>query len=157
MRTFALLLLTTSLCSASVVTEGFLDAIKEVESLNGLAMSGDQGAASGWYHFHRAAWTDVNRLRAKQKLKQYPYSYARHEYVSRVYARTYLKWLEERVNKEIGPKYRCSQHGLYLTWCYGFTKFKRMGFRRSNASASANARAEGVENLAKEFDKVRSP
>lgn len=156
MQTIVMLLLTVSLCGATVVTEGFLDAVKEVESLGGTAMSGDKGKASGWYHFHRAAWADVNSIRAKQKLKQYSYSYSRHEYISRVYAKTYFLWLERRVNKEIGPKYKCSPHGLYLTWCYGYQRFKAMGFRRSRASAPANARAEGVENLAREFDKVRS-
>tara|TARA_R110000787_G_scaffold16774_2_gene52556 strand:+ start:6801 stop:7280 length:480 start_codon:yes stop_codon:yes gene_type:complete len=138
---------------ASVVTDSLVKAVRHYESADGTQLVGDGGKAIGPYQFHKAAWTDVNKLRRAQGLKQYDYQYAYNEQISKIYCKMFLKDLERRINREIGPKYTCSPAGVYIAWNYGYQAFKRRGFNRSQVPKWRRKRAEEVETLTKQLSR----
>jgi len=112
-------------------THSILSSIARHESNNTDSAIGDDGMSRGRYMLSEAAWSDVNSDRRTKRLKQYDWSYAHHTYVSREYARAYLKLVSDRFRSSWG-RYPNERESLEL-WRRGFAGYRRVNHPR-NAS-----------------------
>ena len=79
-----------------------LQAVRKVESADGLYTYGDEGRSLGDYQMSEAAWLDVTSWRKSKGLRAYPYS--QHVYdraVSRQYASDYIGLLRTELQKKL--------------------------------------------------------
>lgn len=130
----------------SLITERFLDALEDVESGRDARAVGDHGRSLGSYQFKAVAWRQVNALQSyreqvagdrleRANLKPetlnlqraiYPYSFATNRVIARLYARSYLRWLESYLTRALrrSPTYP----ELYAVWNLGPAGFRARGF-----------------------------
>jgi hypothetical protein len=126
------------------VSNRLVQAVREVESPTG--KSGDSGRARSHWQLHKAAWTDVNRIRRQHRLKEYSWhSGTKNEFVSKVYARTYLTHLSDRISSHLGRPAQVRE--IYVAYNWGVTRFRKVGFNFNKAPRVVRGRAQRVENL----------
>ena len=80
--------------------ERLLNAVRRVESSDGLYTYGDEGRSLGDFQLSEAAWLDVTSWRRSHGLKAYAYS--RHVYnqrVNRSYAADYITLLHDELER----------------------------------------------------------
>lgn len=122
-----------SSCQGAVDSR-FLDAVKRVESGGNSRAVGDNGKSIGAYQIKSIAWREVNQVRVKNRLKTFPYSYAKNESISRLYAAQFLLIQSNRLHKAYGRA--PNQAELYSVYNCGFHSFKKRGLKISNAPSS---------------------
>lgn len=79
-------------------------AVAVAESNSNSQAVGDAGKARGAYQMWQISWTQVNKVRAKEKKQLYPWAYAHDAYVSRQYAIEYLRWCGGVLESDLGRK-----------------------------------------------------
>jgi hypothetical protein len=129
----------------------FLQAVREVESSNGLKKYGDNGESLGDFQLSEAAWLDVNEWRRARSLKTYQYDQsALHSYINRVYASNYLTILYGELNKKL--RRTPSPGELYAAYNLGLATFAQCDFNlsRVNPVTRAKCRQIGMLLAAKE-------
>ena len=126
----------------SLVTETLLDAVERVESGGNPMARGGRGE-SGSFQFRAAAWSDVNRERARVGLPAVGYSIGTtNRAVARVFARSYLLWLESYLSATNRKQPTTDQ--LYAAWNLGPQGFRRRGFSLSRCPASTRRAAQQI-------------
>lgn len=135
------LLLCASLSAAP--SDAFLDALAWTETRNQPDTVADGGNALGAYCFHRSAWMDADRERAKRGLPRADYETgARCPATSRAYASTLLTHYEERLRRK---GFVPTAERLWLCWTMGFAGAERVGFK---VSRSPKVKQRGFARLA---------
>lgn len=133
--------------SGGEVSAALVQAVRDVESPTG--KTGDNGRARSHWQIHRAAWTDVSRERRQSGLKVYTWELGtQNEFVSKVYARTYLWQISDRISTRLGRPARARE--IYVAYNWGVTRFSKVGFNFNKAPAIVRARAQRVENMTHE-------
>ncbi len=131
-------------CSLTSRGASLIDVVRQVESPTG--KPGDNGRARSHWQIHRAAWTDVNRIRRRGKLREHQwYEGTKDETVARVYAATYLKMLRDRITAHLGRP--ASDREIYVAYNWGVTRFGEIGFQFDKAPRVVKERAQRVANL----------
>lgn len=111
--------------ASAAVTESFLDRVAMIESNGDQFAVGDNGRSVGRYQIKKIAWLEVNQVRAKHGLKQYPYSYATNNQISRTYAAQFLHIQRARYIRTF--RRSPTQADLLAIYQLGFSKFKTSG------------------------------
>jgi len=111
-----------------VPSGAMLDAVRRVESANGLLTVGDHGQSLGNYQLSEGAWADVNGWRRGRGVPTFDYEKSVwSEQVSRAYAADYLKILHSRLEKHLN---RCpSSTEVYAAYNMGLSCFARGQYR----------------------------
>lgn len=149
MLLICLIVLAATNASGGQVSTRLVQAVRMVESHNG--KTGDSGRARSHWQLHRGAWEDVNRQRRRQRLKVYTWqSGTRNEYVSKVYARSYLQLLSDRISQ--GLKRPAKPREIYAAYNWGITRFSRVGFNWNHVPRVVRERAQRVENLCQDSE-----
>jgi hypothetical protein len=120
-----------------VPSKALLDAVRRVESADGLLTVGDNGLSLGNYQLSESAWVDVNSWRKTRGKVTFNYEKkVWSEQVSRSYAADYLTILHTRLEKHLR---RCPNSAeLYAAYNMGLCCFARGHFRvRSSHKATA--------------------
>ena len=133
-----IILLSAGSCLAQV-TDSFLDRVAFIESSNNPKAIGDGGLARGMFQFHRAAWTDAQRI--SPAIGDYETGSLCPQR-SRLAAKSYLTHLENRFEKRTGRK--PSQQELYAVWQCGFGRFFQLGGKLENCPASTRKACEKI-------------
>lgn len=120
-----ILLLVSALCQATMVNEAFIDKVGFIESRLGLdTRLGDKGRAVGVYQFWEISWRHTSEIRKSKNQATYPYSCAKNPVIARLYARSYLEYIEKELNKFY--KRQATTKEIYAAWNVGITKFKKL-------------------------------
>ena len=119
-------LLTIGSTHANVVTEDFLAAVSQIESSGGRHTVGDGGKAHGAWQMHYAAWSDTSAYRKGRGLPTWNFGYAHDPVVAKIYARDYLRILENQLRETLGRA--PSPEMIYAAYNVGFTRFQSLGF-----------------------------
>ncbi len=126
------LCLAALLCTAATVlraenwapSSNLLDAVRHVESADGLLTVGDKGQSLGEYQISEAAWLDVNAWRKTHGLPRYDYVRAVwNPKISRSYAADYLRILRTQLQKSLGRAPSSAE--LYAAYNMGLASFIR--------------------------------
>ena len=133
-----ILLLSAGSCLAQV-TDSFLDRVSFIESSNNPKAIGDAGLARGMFQFHRAAWSDAQKI--SPLVGDYETGSMNPER-SRLAARAYLTHLAARFEKRTGRK--PSQQELYAVWNCGIGRFFQLGGKLENCPASTRKACEKI-------------
>ena len=113
-----------NICQSAGVN--FLDKLAVIESGGNPQAIGDKGRSLGAYQLSEAAWCDVNGERKAKGLKLYPWKYAHHPYISKIYAREYLQILQNDLRAAL--RRPPTEAELLSAYQSGITGFKRRGF-----------------------------
>lgn len=111
------------------VPDTWVDAVAQIETGGHKDPDnavGDGIKAKGRFQFHRSAWSDCSKVRARYGLPVHPYSKASDPQISREYARTWLGVMRRVVSRQTGRPATLAE-----TWsCYnrGVAGFQRIGF-----------------------------
>ena len=127
----ALLLASLPLSAASLVDDGLLMKVAQIESNVNPAAVGDSGLALGAFQMHRASWDDSVRRLFGHIPKSYAYGKANcfDWKKSYVVAQEHLRWLEERQLKMgLTP----TKISLYMSYNLGIKGANRYGNQHSN-------------------------
>jgi hypothetical protein len=138
MRTLLALLISAGSALAAV-PEKWVDLVGWVESRNDPTAVGDGWRARGEMQFWRATWDDCSRVRKTKGLPTWGFSYAHDRAVARLYARSWLDHIEERLLKAMGRKPSIGE--IYAAYNLGITGFARRGYRLSNCPESTRRNA----------------
>ncbi len=121
----------------------FLNAIRFVESSNGLNKVGDNGDSLGEFQLSEAAWLDVNDWRRARGLKTYPYERTVfHSYISRVYASNYLTILHSELSRRLK---RAPNHAeIYAAYNLGLNSFAQCNYSLQRVNPVTRSRCEQI-------------
>lgn len=111
---------------ANVVTDDFLMAVSHIESSGGRRTVGDGGKAHGAWQMHYGAWSDTSARRKRMGLPTWNFGYAHDPVVGKMYARDYLRILEDRLREALG--HTPSPEMIYAAYNVGFARFQSLGF-----------------------------
>lgn len=120
--------------SATVVTDAFVEAIAQIESSGGRHLVGDGGRANGRWQMHAAAWQDTTAFRQRQRLPVWPYTHAHTAKIARLYARDYLKLLENQLTAALGRQVTAEL--VYAAYNVGFSRLQSRNFLIERTPAS---------------------
>lgn len=104
----------------------FIDRIAIIESGNNSSAIGDRGKARGAWQMTERAWMDVNALRHRQQLPEYPWEMAHDEGTAREYALQYCGILSRQLR--VALRRLPLESEIYCSFCFGFTGFKERNF-----------------------------
>ena len=118
-------------------SKALLDAVRRVESADGLMIVGDNGQSLGNYQLSESAWVDVDAWRKTRGKLTFKYEKkVWSEQVSRGYAADYLTILHARLEKRLHRSPNSAE--LYAAYNMGLSSFARGQFRvHSNHKATA--------------------
>jgi hypothetical protein len=105
----------------------FLSRLAWLESRNDSSAIGDHGKSRGAWQMSEAAWEDVNRLRARQRLPLFDWSYAHDNGTAREYAVQYLGILTRQFSTAHQGR-NPSERQLIGMWRHGYRGMQRRGF-----------------------------
>lgn len=132
--------------ASSLVDSKLLKAVSQVESGGRDTAKGDHGKAVGRFQFWRNTWRHITSLRAARGLATTSYSDgATHPQWSRVYAFSYLTWIEAELKRR-GCRHLTVRH-LYAGYNLGVAGFARRGFDLARCPAITRSAATRVEDL----------
>ena len=138
-------LLTIGSTHANVVTEDFLAAVSHIESSGGRRTVGDGGKAHGAWQMHCAAWSDTSAYRKRKGLPTWNFGYAHDPVVAKLYARDYLRILENRLRETSGRT--PSPEMVYAAYNVGFSRFQDFGFAVERTPRTTQAACAKVSAL----------
>jgi len=133
------LLLLISASAFGAVPEKWIDLVGWVESRNDPKAVGDGSRARGEMQFWRATWDDCTRQRKAKGLPTWGFSYAHDRAVARLYARSWLDYIEERLARAMGRNPSLGE--IYAAYNLGLSGFARRGYRLSDCPASTRRNA----------------
>lgn len=137
----------TAAKSASIVSETFLDTLRQVESDGGKKLVGDDGKALGPYQFHRAAWDYVrgHLLSYTESFYDFTYSwcYVSDEEISRVYAKRYCAFIERELWKH---KIQPTPERIYAAYNYGYHRVIRVSGHINLLPLSVQSKVQRFRN-----------
>lgn len=87
---------------------------------------GDNGKARGSWQMTEAAWMDVNALRRRQQLPEYPWEVAHDDGMAREYALQYCGILNRQLRAAL--RRHPSEPEILSAWQLGYAGFKKRGF-----------------------------
>ena len=134
-----LALLISAGSAIAAVPERWIDLVGKVESSNNPDAVGDWGRARGEMQFWRSTWDDCTRQRKARGLPTWGFSYAHDRAVARLYARSWLDYIEERLARAMGRKPSLGE--IYAAYNLGVSGFARRGYRLSECPASTRRNA----------------
>lgn len=135
----ALALLASAASAIGAVPERWVDLIGWVESRNDPSAIGDGSRARGEMQFWKVTWEDCSRVRKAKGLPTWGYSYAHDRAVARLYARSWLDHIEERLAKALGRQPTISE--VYAGYNLGLTGFARRGHKLTNCPSLTQRKA----------------
>lgn len=103
----------------------FLDRLAWIETRNDNAAIGRHGERGAW-QLSRAAWSDVNRERARHGLATHPHKCAHDPVVAREYAAAYVAILRSRIGEG------ASDDMVAIAWNRGVRRARESGFDRNS-------------------------
>jgi hypothetical protein len=116
-------------------SDALLNAVRRIESADGLFTVGDNGRSLGNYQLSEGAWLDVNSWRKERGIPTFNYGQnVWSETVSRSYAADYLKILHSRLERRL--PHAPSTFDVYAAYNRGFSSFARTGYRSSCLTAN---------------------
>jgi hypothetical protein len=107
-------------------------AIAAIESGGDHSAVGEAGERGAW-QMSRAAWTQVNRARARRGASTHPFAEAHSPAIAKVYVAEYLGWLTGRFEASQGRLPTAGE--TYALWNLGFEGFRKRGFRLRDCPA----------------------
>jgi hypothetical protein len=137
---------------AGVVSDGYIDAVAQLESSGGRWTIGDGGRANGTWQMHAAAWRDTTEYRKRKGLPVWDYSHAHERVASRQYVRDYLAILENQLRSAL--RRPPTPQELYAAYNVGFTKFESVGFSVRNTPRTTR---EACAKLSRLLENRRAP
>jgi hypothetical protein len=116
-----------------------LDAVRHVESTDGMLTVGDNGKSLGEYQMSEGAWLDVTTWRKARSLPTFDYEKeVWNRQISRSYARDYLRILHGQLRKCLHRQPTPSE--VYAAYNRGLTSFARSHYKVRKADESAPER-----------------
>jgi hypothetical protein len=134
-----LALLISAGSALAAVPERWIDLVGWVESRNDPKAVGDGSRARGEMQFWKATWDDCTRQRKARGLPTWGFSYAHDRAVARLYARSWLDHIDERLTKATGRKPSLGE--IYAAYNLGLSGYARRGYRLSECPASTRRNA----------------
>lgn len=134
-----LALLISAGSALAAVPEKWIDLVGWVESRNDPKAVGDGSRARGEMQFWKATWDDCTRQRKARGLPTWGFSYAHDRAVARLYARSWLDHIDERLTKALHRKPSIGE--IYAAYNLGLSGFARRGYRLSDCPASTRRNA----------------
>lgn len=135
-----LLGLLISAASFGAVPERWIDLIGKVESSNDPRAVGDWGRARGEMQFWRVTWDDCTRQRKARGLPTWGFEYAHNRAVARLYARSWLDYIEERLARATGRKPSLGE--IYAAYNVGVAGYARRGYSLAACPSVTRRKAE---------------
>ncbi len=109
-------------------SDALLDAVRRIESADGLYTVGDNGMSLGNYQLSEAAWDDVSAWRKSRGVATFKYHRdVWSERVSRSYAADYMRLLHGQLSERLGRA--PSTLEIYAAYNMGLSAFVRCGYR----------------------------
>lgn len=134
-----LALLISAGSALAAVPDKWVDLVGWVESRNNPDAVGDFSRARGEMQFWRATWEDCSRLRKAKGLPTWGFSYAHDARVARLYGRSWLDSIDQRLTKALGRKPSIGE--IYAAYNLGLSGFARRGYRLSECPATTRRNA----------------
>ena len=134
-----LALLISAGSALAAVPDKWVDLVGWVESRNDPTAVGDGSRARGEMQFWKATWDDCSRQRKAKGLPTWGFSYAHDRAVARLYARSWLDHIDERLTKALRRKPSLGE--IYAAYNLGLSGFARRGYRLSECPASTRSNA----------------
>jgi hypothetical protein len=116
--------------ASQAIGDAELNAIGTVESDNNPKAVGDGTRARGEFQFHKAAWSHTSEIRKAKGKAVYGYSYAHDKDVAREYARDYLGWFDNQLEKRLGRKPELWE--IYAAYNRGLGGFAKADYKFEN-------------------------
>ena len=149
------LLLAVGSAHANVVTDDFVAAVAHIESSAGRRTVGDGGKAHGSWQMHYAAWSDTSAHRKRKGLPTWNFGYAHDPVVAKMYARDYLRILENQLHEALGRA--PSPEMIYAAYNMGFTRFQSLGFSVERTPRTTRAACAKLTALLAEREERGAP
>lgn len=127
----------------AAVPEQWLDLIGRIESNNRPGAMGDSNRAAGEFQFHRVAWEHTSQIRAAKGLPRLAYSMATDRAAGRMYASSWLGYLQGRLAASLGRQPSIGE--LYAAHNLGYAGFKARGFKLSACPSLTQRKAAELE------------
>ncbi len=134
-----LALLISAGTAIAAVPERWVDLVGWVESNNDPDAVGDGSRARGEFQFWRATWDDCSRVRKAKGLPVWSYAHAHDRAVARLYARSWLDYIEERLAKATGRQPTFGD--IYAGYNLGLSGYGRRGYRLTSCPALTQKKA----------------
>jgi hypothetical protein len=123
-----------------------LQAVRFVESSNGLLTWGDEGESLGDFQLSEAAWVDVNRWRKARSLPQYDYEpHVWNRKLNRAYAADYLTILHGELSKRL--KRAPTPSELYAAYNMGLQSFAQCQYKLARVNPITAKKCEQIRVL----------
>lgn len=126
--------------------ERFLQAVRYVESTDGLYTWGDNGRSLGDYQLSEAAWIDVNAWRKARRLPLFDYEiHVWNRNVSRVYAADYLSILHHELKKRLNRPPKVVE--VYAAYNMGLTSFAQCNYDLARVNSTTARKCQVIQAI----------